>query len=158
MSSRNTTRFLLLAILGLMMTNYSTAQTQNPKYDKALADSLGADDYGMKMYVLVILKSGPVIIENKKTTDSLFAGHLKNIQRLANEGKLVVAGPLQKNEKSYRGIFILNVKTTEEAKTLLQTDPAIKAQLLDSELFEWYGSAALPVYLPASEKVGRLGF
>jgi uncharacterized protein YciI len=141
-----------------MMTNYSTAQTQNPKYDKALADSLGADDYGMKMYVLVILKSGPVIIENKKTTDSLFVGHLKNIQRLANEGKLVVAGPLQKNEKSYRGIFILNVKTTEEAKTLLQTDPAIKAQLLDSELFEWYGSAALPVYLPASEKVGRLGF
>ncbi|HWI91133.1 MAG TPA: YciI family protein [Flavisolibacter sp.] len=158
MSSRNTTRFLLLPILGLMMTNYSTAQTQNPKYDKALADSLGADDYGMKMYVLVILKSGPVIIENKKTTDSLFVGHLKNIQRLANEGKLVVAGPLQKNEKSYRGIFILNVKTTEEAKTLLQTDPAIKAQLLDSELFEWYGSAALPVYLPASEKVGRLGF
>jgi uncharacterized protein YciI len=110
------------------------------------------------MYVLVILKSGPVIIENKKTTDSLFVGHLKNIQRLANEGKLVVAGPLQKNEKSYRGIFILNVKTTDEAKTLLQTDPAIKAQLLDPELYGWYGSAALPIYLPASEKVGRLSF
>lgn len=140
------------------MAGYAKAQTQNPKYDKGLADSLGADDYGMKMYVLVILKTGPVKIDDKKTTDSLFAGHLKNIQRLANEGKLVVAGPLQKNEKSYRGIFILNVKTTEEAKALLQTDPAIKSQLLDSELYGWYGSAALPVYLPASEKVGKLNF
>lgn len=158
MSLRNATRFLLIAVFGSMITNYSTGQTQNPKYDKALADSLGADDYGMKMYVLVILKTGPVTIENKKTTDSLFAGHLKNIQRLANEGKLVVAGPLKKNEKSYRGIFILNVKTAEEAKTLLQTDPAIKAQLLDPELYGWYGSAALPVYLPASEKVGKLNF
>jgi len=30
-------------------------------YNKALADSLGADEYGMKMYTLVILKTG----ENK---------------------------------------------------------------------------------------------
>lgn len=61
-----------------------------------------------------------------------------------------MAGPLQKNEKSYGGIFILNVEAIEEAKALLETDPAIKAQLLDSELYGWYGSAALPLYLPAS--------
>lgn len=158
MSFRNVKRFSLLALIVLMMAGYANAQTQNPKYDKVLADSLGADDYGMKMYVLVILKTGLAKIDDKKTTDSLFAGHLKNIQRLANEGKLVVAGPLQKNEKSYRGIFILNVKTTEEAKALLQTDPTIKAQLLDSELYGWYGSAALPVYLPVSEKIGKLNF
>lgn len=141
-----------------MLACFAAAQNQNPKYDKAMADSLGGDDYGMKMYVLVILKTGPAKIEDKKTTDSLFAGHLQNIKRLATEGKLVVAGPLQKNEKTYRGIFILNVKTTDEAKALLQTDPAVKAQLLDSELYGWYGSAALPLYLPASEKVRKLSF
>lgn len=147
-----------LICLFVIATVPAFSQNNNPKYDKALADSLGADDYGMKMYVLVLLKTGPVKIEDKKLSDSLFAGHLKNIQRLANEGKLTVAGPLQKNDKNYRGIFILNVKTIDEAKVLLQTDPTIKIGVLDVELYGWYGSAALPVYLPASEKVNKLNF
>lgn len=149
---------LFITMSVLLSVSTLNAQSTNPKYNKALADSLGADDYGMKMYVLVLLKTGPVKMEDKKTVDSLFAGHMQNIQRLANEGKLSVAGPLQKNDKNYRGIFILNVKTIDEAKSLLQTDPAVKAQLLDTELYGWYGSAALPMYLPASEKINRLNF
>ena len=149
----------LFAILLLCMVNSKAiSQNNNPKYDKALADSLGADDYGMKMYVLVILKTGSNKIESKEKTDSLFSGHMQNINHLAGIGKLVVAGPLQKNEKEYRGIFILDVKTIEEAKLLLDTDPAIKAQLLDTELFHWYGSAALPVYLKVHDKVEKSKF
>lgn len=136
----------------------ANAQTSNAKYDKALADSLGADDYGMKMYVLVILTTGANKIENKTITDSLFAGHMQNIKRMVNAGKLAVAGPFKKNEKNYRGIFILNVNTIEEAKDLLANDPAIQAKLLDAEIYNWYGSAALPMYLPASEKVGKKSF
>ena len=155
MKFRNSLHPLLLCLL---FSASIKAQSTNPKYNKALADSLGADDYGMKMYVLVLLKTGPASITDKKITDSLFAGHLQNIRRLASEGKLVVAGPLQKNEKDYRGIFILNVKTKEAAKMLLETDPAIKYGLLHSELYAWYGSAALPMYLPASEQVGKDSF
>jgi uncharacterized protein YciI len=134
------------------------AQDIQPSYNKAMADSLGADDYGMKSYVLVILKSGPSKEKNKTVIDSLFRGHLANIGRLAKENKLTVAGPLEKNTKNYRGIFILNVKTVEEAKVLLQTDPAIKAKLLDAELYGWYGSAALPMYLPYVDKVQKKSF
>jgi uncharacterized protein YciI len=158
MRFKNIVRYIPVTILILLSAVLVNAQSANPKYDKSLADSLGADDYGMKMYVLVLLKTGAVQINDKKITDSLFAGHLKNIQRLANEGKLSVAGPLQKNEKNYRGIFILNVKTIDEAKLLLQTDPAVKAQVLDAELYGWYGSAALPLYLPASERVNKINF
>jgi uncharacterized protein YciI len=151
--------FYNLFLLLVLLTGTSTiqAQSSNPKYDKSLADSLGADNYGMKMYVLVILKTGPAT-KDQAATDSLFGGHMKNIKRLAEIGKLVVAGPFQKNDKDYRGIFILNVKTTEEAATLLETDPAIHAGLLAPELFGWYGSAALPMYLPASEKVAKETF
>ena len=134
------------------------AQADNPVYDKALADSLGSDDYGMKSYVLVILKTGTNTTEQKVKVDSLFRGHLINIGRLAKEGKLIVAGPLGKNDKTYEGIFILNVKTTEEANSLLMTDPAIKAKLLDTELYRWYGSAALPLYLKYHEKVEKKKF
>lgn len=134
------------------------AQNSNPTYDKKLADSLGSDEYGMKMYTLVILKTGSNNTTDQPLIDSLFNGHMQNIGRLAKEGKLVVAGPLQKNDKNYRGIFILNVKTTEEAKSLLETDPAVKSKLLDAEIYGWYGSAALPLYLPFHEKVQKSKF
>ena len=139
----------------LFCTLNTFSQTDNPEYDKALADSLKGDDYGMKTYILVILKTGTNAIEKKETRDSLFKGHIRNINRLASTGKLVVAGPLGKNDKSYRGIFILNVKTTEEANELLATDPAIKEKMLDAELFKWYGSAALPEYLKIHKKIER---
>ena len=136
-------RFVLTIFVCLCLFT-AKAQNSNSAYDKALADSLGSDEYGMKMYTLVILKTGTNATTDKTVIDSLFNGHMQNIGRLAKEGKLVVAGPLQKNEKNYRGIFILNVKTTEDAKTLLDSDPAVKAKLLDSEIYGWYGSAALP--------------
>lgn len=145
---------LVLMLAGLALQ----AQGSKSPYNKALADSLGADEYGMKSYVLVILKTGPSKEKNKTVIDSLFKGHLANIGRLAKENKLTVAGPLEKNNKNYRGIFILNVKTVEEAKVVLQTDPAVKAKLLDAELYGWYGSAALPMYLPYVDQVQKKGF
>lgn len=143
-------KYILVAML-LCVCLFSA----NAQYDKVLADSLGADEYGMKLYVLVILKTGINKTEDKKLMDSLFRGHLNNIGRLATAGKLTVAGPLVKNEKTYRGIFILNVKTIEEANELLITDPAIKEKLLDAELYQWYGSAALPMYLKYHERVEK---
>jgi len=147
-------RALIIALL-LLLRAAGYAQADNPQYDKALADSLGGDEYGMKPYVLVILKTGPNKVEKKETLDSLFRGHMNNINRLAENGKLVVAGPLKKNDKTYRGIFILNAKTIEEATALLNTDPAVKSKLLDAELYQWYGSAALPLYLKYHDKIEK---
>ncbi|HVE60283.1 MAG TPA: YciI family protein [Chitinophagaceae bacterium] len=147
-------KIIIVALIGVLSIE-SSSQTNNPKYDKTLADSLGGDDLGMKSYVLVILKTGTNKIDRKETVDSLFRGHMANIGRLAAEGKLIVAGPLKKNEKSYRGIFIFNVKTIEEAEALLKTDPVIKEKILDAELFQWYGSAALPEYLKSHEKIEK---
>ncbi|MDX5422621.1 MAG: YciI family protein [Hymenobacteraceae bacterium] len=147
--------FCTLAIL-CCLSLAAQAQTKNPTYDKALADSLGADDYGMKSYVLVLLKTGTAKIEDQQKVAELFRGHLSNIGKLAEEGKLVVAGPLGKNDKAYRGIFILNVATVEEAAALVQTDPAIKEKLLAVELYPWYGSAALPVYLQTHSKIEKI--
>lgn len=149
---------IAFAACALFFAGVTYAQSSNPSFNKVLADSLGADEYGMKMYVLVILKTGSTQISEKSEVDSLFAGHMKNITRLADEGLLVVAGPLSKNEKKYRGIYILNVKSLEEASVLLQTDPAVKAGLLDFELFQWYGSAALGMYLPFHDEVKQKNF
>lgn len=52
-------------------------------------------------------------------------------------------------------IFILDVKPLEEAKTLVATDPAIKAELFSVELLNWYGAAALPEYLKFQDRVEK---
>jgi len=143
----------LFIILTFFIGLNVAAQTDNPTFDKALAEKLGADEYGMKSYVFVILKTGPAKIEDKAKVNLLFRGHMENIGRLADEGKLVVAGPFMKNEKNYRGLYIFNVKTLDEAMALLKTDPAVKEKLLEAEMFEWYGSAALGEYLPVHKKI-----
>ena len=145
--------FALFCILAAGVKAQGTTQ-----YNKALADSLGADEYGMKMYVLVILKTGTNVSATKAETDSLFAGHMANMGKLVKENKLIVAGPLGKNDQTYRGIFILNTKSIDEAKAILATDPAYKAQLLDAEIMNWYGSAALAEYLKADGKIGKYKF
>ena len=142
-------------VLLIAISFLSSATFAQSKYNKALADSLGADDYGMKSYVLAILKTGENKTTDKKITDSLFRGHMNNINRLVEEGKLIIAGPLGKNSNNYRGIFIFDVKTVEEAKALVDTDPAVKAKVFDIELYPWYGSAALPVYLETSEQITK---
>ncbi len=128
----------------------------NPNYDPILAEKLGADDYGMKSFILVILKTGTNQTTDRDFISACFRGHLDNINRLVEEDKLVVAGPLGKNDNTYRGIFILNVATVEEAQLLLETDPAIKEGLLDADIYNWYGTAALPEYLKASDKIWKL--
>jgi uncharacterized protein YciI len=138
---------ILITLIFFAFCYSLSANDINPNYNKQLADSLGADEYGMKMYYLVILKTGPNNIEDKTKRDSVFRGHLANLNRLADEGKLIVAGPLAKNEMQYRGIFILNAKSKEEAEKLLDTDPAIKEKVFVTDILGWYGSAALPEYL-----------
>jgi uncharacterized protein YciI len=136
----------------------SIAQNSDTAYDAVLAKKLNADDYGMKKYVLVILKTGSANITDKTQLDSIFKGHMQNISRLAAENKLVIAGPLGKNDKSYEGIFVLNAATVEEAKELLDTDPAVHAKALEPELYSWYGSAALQATLDIHKKIQKKHF
>lgn len=112
------------------------------KYDSTLAANFGADDYGMKKYVMAFLKRGPNRSQDSATAVNLQKAHMENITRLANEGKLVLAGPFL-DDGDIRGIYIFNVTSVEEARQLTASDPAIKAGRLEMELHPWYGSAAL---------------
>lgn len=144
----------LLVLCSLFLSLFSFAQEKS--FNQKLADSLSADQYGMKTYVVVILKTGTANIQDSTQKNELMRGHLDNIGKLAKEGKLFVAGPFStKNERSYRGMFIFNVKTIEEADALVKTDPAIAAGIFSYEAYIWYGSAALPMYLKYHDKISK---
>lgn len=115
----------IILLLTFLVADFAFAQSmpsksgaaKNPNYDKSLSEKLGGDDYGMKSYFLVILKTGTNKSTDKAFINESFRGHMQNIDKLVADGKLIVAGPLGKNEQQYRGIFILNnIKTIEEAK------------------------------------------
>jgi uncharacterized protein len=128
-----------------------------PVYNEALAKQLGADDYGMKKYVMAFLKAGPNRNQDSVTAAGLQAAHMANIERMAKAGDLVVAGPfLDKGE--IRGIYIFNVESIEKAKELTETDPAIKAGRLVMELHLWYGSAALIEVTATHKKIQKKDF
>ena len=133
----------LLLILAWQVHCETTEHDSKPEYIEPLAQELGADDYGMKMYVLAILKAGPNQDQTPEAAAKLQQAHMDNIGRMAKSGDLVVAGPFAKNELGFRGIYIFNVKTVEEAQNLTESDPAIQAGRLAMELIPWYGSAAL---------------
>lgn len=153
--------FLALLATALMLwhpaasASDTEADAQTPaasNYDEALARSLGADDYGMRSYVLAILRTGPTPLPPGEERTAMFQGHFANMKRLAKEGKLVLAGPLD-GVDDHRGIFVLAVTDIEEARRLVATDPVIEKGEMVAELHKYYGSAAL---MTVNELHGKL--
>lgn len=146
---------IILSVAFLCITAIGFSQETESKYDEKLAKSLNADERGMKKYVFCLLKTGSNTTVTKEESQKLFEGHMTNIGKLAKEGKLVVAGPFMKNDRNYRGIYIFNVETVEEAKLLVATDPAIQFNLLEAELTPWYASAALQETVKIHDKIKK---
>jgi uncharacterized protein YciI len=63
--------------------------------------------------------------------DKLQTAHLKNIEKLNQEGKLFAAGPFEGGG----GMFILHAENIELAKSYLNSDPAIAANRFNIEIF-----------------------
>lgn len=113
-----------------------------PAFDAELAKRTGADENGMRRYVLVILKTGPNRMPDGDARKAMFAGHMANIQRLSKEGKLALAGPFMGDASGWRGLFVLAVDDFEAARALVATDPVIASGEMVAEYHAWYGSAA----------------
>lgn len=111
------------------------------KFDPALAQRLGADERGMRRYVLVILKSGPTPVTDPEQRKTMFAGHFANMERLVRSGHLVMAGPFSSDPDGWRGLFLLAVDELDEAKRLTETDPVIASGEMVADYHRWYGSA-----------------
>ncbi|HMK02874.1 MAG TPA: YciI family protein [Ferruginibacter sp.] len=90
-------------------------------------------------YWFVMIKTGPKQDFDSVAKAKLFAGHMENINRLYYDGILKVAGPFGKNDLKWRGIFILDCATKEEAEKYVMTDPAVAAGLFAVDIVPWYG-------------------
>jgi uncharacterized protein YciI len=76
---------------------------------------------------LVYLDSGPnAAAHTTQQKREIFQGHMANMQRLADEGTLIIAGPFDKpRDPAWRGLFVLDVADPAEAMALAGTDPGV---------------------------------
>ena len=136
----------------------AASKLDKPAFDAELARKTGADENGMRRYVVVILKTGPTRVNDADERKAMFAGHMANIQRLAKEGKLALAGPFMDGGGDWRGLFVFAVEDIEAAKALVATDPVIVKGEMVAEYHAWYGSAANMLVGELHDKVAKTAF
>jgi uncharacterized protein YciI len=157
--NNNTLRSIWTAMVIVSATLLPSARAEEAAaaYDPALAAAVGADENGMRRYVLVILKTSPTPVPPGPARDEMFKGHFANMKRLADAGKLALAGPLD-GVDGWRGLFIMAVSDIEEAKALVATDPVVAQGEMIPEFHKYFGSAALMLVNDGHAKVARKPF
>ena len=74
--------------------------------------------------------------------------------RLHQEGVLKVAGPFGKNDLQWRGLFIYDCPTLEDAKRHVATDPAVASGIFEVDIVPWFTepSGSFKPFAPVKEK------
>jgi uncharacterized protein YciI len=94
-------------------------------------------------YVMVYLKTGPAHPPTEEQRE-IFKGHMANMHRLADEGKLLIAGPFDRpRDRTWRGIFVLDTPSVETAREWTGTDPGVKSGVFVTEMRALRASPAL---------------
>lgn len=145
-----------IALLAALFAPGARAQTAPvPRVaDAELAKSLGANENGMRAYILVLLKTGPKKVAAGPERTRMFEGHFANITRLAGEGKLAVAGPLD-GVDGLRGLFVLATDDIDVAKSYVAADPVIINGEMVAEYHKFYSSAALMAVNEIHNKISK---
>ncbi len=116
-------KLMLLAAMFFCVCVFPQQEEKNPEYE-------------MKTYYMVFLYKGPTRDQDSLEVEKIQQGHMNNIERLAKEKKLAIAGPFL-HDGDLRGIFIMDVDSQEEAEELVKTDPAIISGRLRYEIYPW---------------------
>jgi len=104
----------------------------------------------MVQFQMAILKKGPKWNSTGEAErKQILHQHLRNVIQLLQSGKAVAAGPFG-GESDLAGVFILRAASPEEAKTWVDADPAVKAELMSGEMHPWwsediFGKAIMPL-------------
>lgn len=124
----------------ILATTGSLAQEK--QYDEEGFEIFSYQDkdtvYTMKKYFMAFLKSGTKKSDPEEAM-VIQQAHLNHMSQLAEKNKICVAGPFG-DDTEFRGIVIYNVKDEEEARSYVESDPAVEAGVLTYELHPWWAA------------------
>ena len=99
----------------------------------------GDTTFTMKRYVFMMLDSGTVKSKDSTETAKYQELHMAHLNKLAEDGKLVVTGPFEGGGE-HRGLLIFDVETIDDALKLEGEDPSVKSGRLKMNAFYWWGA------------------
>lgn len=109
--------------------------TPQEKYDISKDSTVSIGE--MKRYWLVLLQKGPNRNQDSVSAEKIQAAHMANINRLAKEGKLIMAGPIGV-DNDLRGIFLMNSNDSSEVEQFVRTDSAVITGRLIMKYYPWW--------------------
>ncbi|WP_346859792.1 YciI family protein [uncultured Draconibacterium sp.] len=125
---------LVFAFLFLAFAFSVSAQDQ-----REFSYTEGDTTYTMKRYVFMLLESGTTKSKDSTEAAHFQEMHLAHLNKLAESGKLIVAGPFEGGGE-HRGLLIFDVETVEDALKLEGEDPSVKTNRLKMNAFYWWGA------------------
>lgn len=133
----------LAAVAGVAACRSAPAASEEPGSASPGATSSAPEQAD---YVFVFLETGTAA--ESPTPDELNeirAGHFANMERLAEERVLLLAGPMGASQDGVarQGLFVLDVDTLEEAAFYAGSDPAVQSGLLRYDARPWSATPAL---------------
>jgi uncharacterized protein YciI len=111
------------------------SETSTGKYDLSKDSTVSSGE--MKRYWLVLLQKGSNRNQDSISAEKIQAAHMANINRLAKEGKLIMAGPIGV-EDDLRGIFLMNCTDSTEVENFVKTDSAVITGRLIMKYYPWW--------------------
>lgn len=126
---------LCMMALGLGLNLAGCAN--EPRPDTAAPDALPARTAEPRDYAMIFIKTGPLRSPTPQQRSEAMEGHMANMRRLAEEGTLLIAGPLAepRSDPDHRGIFVFDADTIEKGLALANTDPAAQMGVFVMEPF-----------------------
>jgi uncharacterized protein YciI len=107
-------------------------------------DQPSVDPGGRELRYVVFLRPDPARKplmpgERQRIQDA----HMANIQRMADEGVLVAAGPMEDQPVTISGIFVFKVPSLAEARRIAALDPTVVNGRNTVDVHPWLGPAGI---------------
>ena len=99
----------------------------------------GDTTYVMQKYFMCFLMAGTERGQDSTETAKIQEAHMAHLAKVYEDGKSCIAGPFG-DDGDIRGIVIYNTATLEEADSLANADPAVKAGRLTAEVHPWWAA------------------
>ena len=139
-------KLLLLTLSFFLCNGLIFAQGKLSSSQPPTKENTTLDNADMKTYVMVFLMKGEKRNQSKKEAEEIQQNHLAHLTQMHQEGILLMAGPFM-DEQDIKGILVMNTSEIEQAKQVVENDPAIIAGRLKAVYHLWYtksGQIILP--------------
>jgi uncharacterized protein YciI len=93
----------------------------------------------LEPYTFVLLRRGPRAFEfGEEELEELQAGHLAFLDRMREEGHLLLAGPfVDQDDETKRGFCIYRTGIEETRRLIADRDPSVRAGRMAVEVMTW---------------------